>query len=81
MDSELPASELNRRYPPGGTLPDDQLSASQNRARAGIKPNTWSKTDASKGSASSSMQGLVILTVGVAVVAVVVYVLSGAKGF
>ncbi len=39
MDSDLSASELRQRYHRGGSIPDDQLSAPQLRARHGIAKN------------------------------------------
>ena len=39
-DDQMGASELRKRYHAGGSLPDDNLSASQLRARKGIKPNS-----------------------------------------
>jgi hypothetical protein len=38
-DSELSASELQRRYHKGGTVQDDELTAAQLRARHGIAGN------------------------------------------
>eukprot|EP00403_Amphidinium_massartii_P002899 CAMPEP_0178370448 /NCGR_PEP_ID=MMETSP0689_2-20121128/308_1 /TAXON_ID=160604 /ORGANISM="Amphidinium massartii, Strain CS-259" /LENGTH=77 /DNA_ID=CAMNT_0019990271 /DNA_START=123 /DNA_END=356 /DNA_ORIENTATION=- len=38
-DDSLPASELKRRFHAGGSAKDDQLSASQLRARHGIQTN------------------------------------------
>lgn len=38
-DSDLPASELKRRYHRGGSIPDDQLTSAQVRARHGIPSN------------------------------------------
>jgi hypothetical protein len=39
-DSDLSASELRQRYHKGGTAGDDELTASQLRARHGIAPNS-----------------------------------------
>ena len=39
-DSDLSASELRKRYHKGGTAGDDELTASQLRARHGIAPNS-----------------------------------------
>lgn len=39
-DSQLPASELRKRYHAGGSAPDSELSASQLRARHGIPANS-----------------------------------------
>ena len=38
-DSSLSASELKRRYHRGGSIPDDQLTSAQVRARHGIPSN------------------------------------------
>ena len=38
-DSGLSASELRHRYLRGGSIPDDQLTAPQLRARHGIPAN------------------------------------------
>lgn len=38
-DSSLSASELRQRYNRGGTARDDELSASQLRARHGVQKN------------------------------------------
>ena len=78
-DSDLSASELRKRYLAGGTLSDDQLTAAQLRARAGIASN--SRDFSTRGNTSgSSLQGLLILTVAVAAVAAVVYLMMGAGG-
>lgn len=78
-DSSLSASELRKRYGPGGSIPDDQLTAAQLRSRAGISGNSrdFSTRENTSG---SPMQGLVILTLAVAAVAVVVYLIWGAGG-
>jgi hypothetical protein len=39
-DSDLSASELRQRYHKGGTAGDDELTASQLRARHGVASNT-----------------------------------------
>ena len=38
-DSDLSASELRQRYGRGGSIPDDQLTARQLKARHGIPSN------------------------------------------
>mgnify|MGYP003385761470 CR=1 FL=1 len=42
-DSSMSASELRQRYNRGGTAKDDELSASQLRARHGVQKNSSSK--------------------------------------
>jgi len=40
MDSDLSASELRMRYHSGGTIPDDELTSAQLRARHAIPSNS-----------------------------------------
>ena len=78
-DSSLSASELRKRYLAGGSLSDDQLTAAQLRARAGITSNA--RDFSSKDNAGGSpMQGLLILTIAVGAIAAVVYLIWGASG-
>lgn len=42
-DSDLSASELRQRYGRGGSIPDDQLTAAQLKARHGIPSNKAGK--------------------------------------
>ncbi len=71
MADHLSASELRANYHKGGKLSDDALSASELRARTGIKPNrkNFSTGDAPEGG-SSGLQGFLMLSVGVALLAV-----------
>lgn len=39
MDENLSASELRRRYQPGGSAQDSELTASQLRSRYGVPSN------------------------------------------
>ena len=73
MDSDLSASELRKRYHKGGDLDDSQLSASQLRARYGIKSN--SKPQKEEG--GSATQGMLLLSIAVAVIAVIAAYLMG----
>jgi hypothetical protein len=72
MADQLSASELRANYHKGGKLSDDALSASELKARAGIKPNrkNFSTGDAPEGGAASGLQGLLLLSAGVALLAV-----------
>jgi hypothetical protein len=74
MDSDLSASELRKRYHKGGELDDSQLSASQLRARYGIKSNSKPQKGEEGGSAT---QGMLLLSIAVAVIAVITAYLMG----
>ena len=73
-DSDKSASELRKLYHRGGTLSDDQLSAQQVRARYSIPSNSKRKEG---GEETSQVQGFLILSVSVAVVAIIVAYVMG----
>ena len=79
-DSSLSATELRKRYLPGGSLSDDQLTAPQLRARAGIPSNARNFSTKDNDTGGSPMQGLLILTIAVGAIAAVVYLIWGAGG-
>lgn len=76
-DSSYSASELRSRYGPGGSVPDDQLSAAQLRARAGIHGNArdFSTRGGAPGEDISVTQILVLLGGALAILAVTAYVI------
>lgn len=57
-DDSFKASELRRRYQAGGSLPDDNLSARQLRARHGIESNK--KNFGGDGSDSSGLIPIIL---------------------
>jgi F0F1-type ATP synthase assembly protein I len=70
----MSASELRRRYAPGGELRDDELTAAQLRARHSVRSNTKDFStreggrEASSGYTGAFILGLsVIVVVGVAI--------------
>ena len=67
----MSASELRRRYAPGGELRDDELTAAQLRARHSVRSNTkdFSTREGGRESTSSGYTGVLIL--GLSIVAVV----------
>ncbi len=56
-DDSLSAGELRRRYAAGGTLPDNELSAAQLRARHNVasNPKEWSTGEGGNGSPLSAL--------------------------
>eukprot|EP01039_Chlorochromonas_danica_P005962 gene5962-6566_t len=62
VDSEFSASELRMRYHRGGTVPDDQLSSAQLRARHAIPANNFSTAD-KDGQTTSNQAFLIILVI------------------
>eukprot|EP00602_Paraphysomonas_sp_CaronLab_P001018 CAMPEP_0185034150 /NCGR_PEP_ID=MMETSP1103-20130426/23769_1 /TAXON_ID=36769 /ORGANISM="Paraphysomonas bandaiensis, Strain Caron Lab Isolate" /LENGTH=77 /DNA_ID=CAMNT_0027570691 /DNA_START=1 /DNA_END=234 /DNA_ORIENTATION=+ len=67
-DSSLSASELRQRYHRGGTANDDELNASQLRARHGIMSNkkNFSTSSNSNGVPIVAIVGIILAAIGVA---------------
>eukprot|EP00981_Chlorochromonas_danica_P002630 scaffold510_cov179-Ochromonas_danica.AAC.2 len=63
VDSEFSASELRMRYHRGGTVPDDQLSSAQLRARHAIPANSKDFSTADKDGQTTSNQAFLIILV------------------
>ncbi|KAF4735980.1 hypothetical protein FOZ62_027741 [Perkinsus olseni] len=64
MDDSMSAGELRRRYGPGGSAPDSDLTASQLRARHNIHNNSF-KDDGS-GMTPMVVVALIVLLVAAA---------------
>lgn len=64
-DSDYSASELRKRYLRGGSIPDDQLSSAQVRARHAVPKNRddFSTGDSEGDSYNKIAVGLVVLLV------------------
>ena len=77
-NSEKSASELRALYQKGGSLGDHEMSASELRARHGIRANAknFSTGEAGAGGGGSA-QGLLLLSVAVAVIAVLAAYAAG----
>jgi len=71
-DSSLSASELKRRYHRGGSIPDDQLTSAQVRARHGI-PSNRDDFASSKGGGGGSFP--IAATLAVVLVVLVLFFL------
>ena len=59
-DSSMSASELRRRYGAGGELPDNELTASQLRARHAIRSNQKDFSTSTNAVASNGNGGVLI---------------------
>ena len=77
-DSSMSASELRARYGPGGSAADSELTASQLRARYGVASNKKSfSTGETSGAGGAGSMNILLLSAGVAVLAVVAFMLFG----
>ena len=70
-DDSLSGSELRRRY---RNMADDQLSASQLRAKAAIPRNTWKRPEDASGS-SAIANPLIIIFALLALAGAIVYLI------
>eukprot|EP01031_Cornospumella_fuschlensis_P030539 gene30539-36908_t len=77
-DSSLSASELRHRYHRGGTVPDDELTSAQLRARHAIPSNTrdFSTRDDSQGQGNAGFLVIVAVVAVVAIGAIAYFVLN-----
>jgi len=62
-DSDYTASELRQRYHRGGSIPDDELSAKQLRARWGVPSNQKDFSTSDKDIQQTSPSLLVVIVI------------------